>query len=96
MDQEREKKKLSLRVDSNLEKPATYSEFLVRSSEKALYIDFAERRETKDEVSIEVKRSVAIPADKMLDFLARVLSEMISYESKYQNGKGLKLPKKSD
>lgn len=94
MDQKQEKKKFTLQVNSNPDDPTIYSDFLVRSSEKALYIDFAERRENKDEVIIEVKKTIAIPADKMLDFMARILSEMINYETKYQNGKGIRFPKK--
>lgn len=91
MENEQEKKKLSLSIESDITEPTLYHDFLIRSSEDALFIDFAKREESTSEVTIKVKESVAIPADQMKTFMLRILKELIVYEKKYKNGKGFKV-----
>lgn len=87
----KDRKKISVSVDQKIVNPKPYSDFLVRSTEDALYIDLAEREDTGDEIKIHVKESISVSADAMITFAARILNELVDYENRYQNGKGIKL-----
>lgn len=86
-------KKLSISLDPKINSPTFYKYFLIASSEEGLRIDFATANEKKDEITLEVKESIAISADEMLSFAVDIIHELTNYENKYHNGKGLPLPK---
>lgn len=87
-----EKKKVSVSIDPEVRSPQIYHQFLITSTENALHIDLADSVETNDEIKIEVKESFSVSADKMLNFAASILNELIRYEEKYHNGYGLSYP----
>lgn len=89
---ESEAKKFSVSIDPQVKPPKSFFYFLVRSSEDALYIDLAEKEETDSEIVVTIKESVAISSDVMLNFTVDILKELIEYEKKYKNGKGLPQP----
>ena len=89
-----EKKRISVSIAPELNEPKVYRNFLVHSEEDALRIDLAERTETEDQIEITVKESIAIHADEMLKFALDILNELIEYENKYKNQKGLSIPEK--
>ena len=90
--EEREKKKISVSVDPDVSSPQTYHFFLVQTTEDALRIDLAETEENTDEIKVNVKESISISADAMLKFAFDIVNELITYEEKYHNNKGLSLP----
>lgn len=87
------KKKLSISIDPKVNSPTLYHYFLVTSSEEGLRIDFAMADEKKEEITLNVKESIAISADQMLQFSVEIIRELMNYEEKYHNGKGFSLPK---
>ena len=93
--EEKDKKKISVSIESLPKPPQPYAYFLVQSTKDALRIDLAEKYEENDEIKVIVKESIAISADEMLRFTLDIINELINYEKKYNNGKGLPAPNES-
>ena len=88
------KKKISVSIAPELRERErkTYHVFLVHSEEDSLQIDLAEKIETENQIEVTVKESVAIDADSMLEFALDIVNELIAYENKYKNKKGISIP----
>lgn len=84
----REKKSISVTIEKAAETPSKYDFFLMRTTEDALEIDLATKRETKDKVELNVQQSFSISSDRMIPFFIDLFEALKRYEEKYQNGKG--------
>ena len=93
--EEKESKKISVSIESLSKSSKPYAYFLVQSTEDSLRIDLAEKHEGDDEIEVVVKESIAISADAMLRFTLDIIKELVNYEKKYNNGKGLPEPNAS-
>lgn len=90
----KDERKVNITINPDATKPVTYNEQIVKFDKEEFHIHFANRNDTADEINIDVKEIISIPAKDMRTFCYHIIDSLLEYGKTYDNGYGLKLPQK--